>query len=589
MRDAMRATEASGEDYASSSSYAHFLRSRLLHYEGEHHESLDELRLALVSDEGNPFLLTSLAEEYARLGDLSRAEQTLKRVLESAPKYARAHFLLGRVLTEGRKLGRARVHLKRAIQLSPEDADSHLALAQVEIDARRFDDAIAVVETMARTLPESSRGFRVLGAVFAEHGDRPRAERMFLRAVQVFPGDYEAWSMLAHLRENGGQYAEAEAAYTEALQRDPDNLELLLSAGRTALRMGGESRASAWFDRALAATDDPEIAVRVSFAYLSEERLEPATEVLDRARRRNVGDGKLSFYAGLMHERLHAFDKAVAAYAEVPATNDLYPEAQVRRAGALSLGGHHHKALEAFRAQLRERPDYLVIYTQYARALERSGSPNDAERVLREAIARWDAPELYEALTSNLQLQDRSQDAVRVLEGAMLKKPEDVAIRFLLGAAYEQSGDVDRCLSHMRALLASNPDNAAALNFIGYVLADHGRDYDEAERLVKRALQLKPDSGAFLDSLGWVYFRRGETSKAVEVLEKAAQLEPDEPVIIEHLGDAYHRADRKSEALRTWKRALNALDSADSPANARKQRQELERKLRELSTESAVR
>ena len=94
-------------DFASSASYAHYLKSRLLHHEGDAHKAVDELRLALASDDGNPFLLTALAEEYARSSDLSRAEVELKKVISLHPRYQPAQLLLGRVLYEGRKFSRA--------------------------------------------------------------------------------------------------------------------------------------------------------------------------------------------------------------------------------------------------------------------------------------------------------------------------------------------------------------------------------------------------------------------------------------------------------------------------------------------------
>jgi Flp pilus assembly protein TadD len=132
----------------------------------------------------------------------------------------------------------------------------------------------------------------------------------------------------------------------------------------------------------------------------------------------------------------------------------------------------------------------------------------------------------------------------------------------------------------MQEVIARNPDNAAALNFVGYTLAQTGGDMDEAERLVKRALELKPDTGAFLDSMGWVCFRRGQTQLAVTYLERAARLEPDEPIIIDHLGDAYRQANRLEDAARTWRRALEVLDHSDDPLETKDLRPSLERKIR---------
>ncbi|MFP2961921.1 tetratricopeptide repeat protein [Myxococcus sp. 1LA] len=131
-----------------------------------------------------------------------------------------------------------------------------------------------------------------------------------------------------------------------------------------------------------------------------------------------------------------------------------------------------------------------------------------------------------------------------------------------------------------------SPDHAAALNFLGYLLAQAGQNLDEAERRVRRALELRPDTGAYLDSLGWVYFRRGDYARAVDALERASMLSPDEPVILEHLGDAYQRVARMDEAAAAWRRALEVLALDPESAEPPGQRAALERKLKALPTGS---
>ena len=170
-----------------------------------------------------------------------------------------------------------------------------------------------------------------------------------------------------------------------------------------------------------------------------------------------------------------------------------------------------------------------------------------------------------------------------MLTRALRDHPQNEALLFALGAAYERKGDVDKSLEKMRAVLAVNPENAQALNFIGYTLADRNRDIDEAEKLVLRALALRPEEGSFLDSLGWVYYRRGDYGKAVTTLERAAAISPDEPVIAEHLGDAYMGAARLEDAQTAYRKALDILEAAnEKTTEARTQRAELHKKLKTL-------
>ena len=100
MREAMGSNDPDAERFSSAASYAHFLNSRIRHHSGDHRGALDELRLALASDDGSPTLMMALAEAHAHLGQLDRAERQLQRVLEQAPALASAHLLMGRVLLE---------------------------------------------------------------------------------------------------------------------------------------------------------------------------------------------------------------------------------------------------------------------------------------------------------------------------------------------------------------------------------------------------------------------------------------------------------------------------------------------------------
>ncbi|MHB8875863.1 MAG: tetratricopeptide repeat protein, partial [Myxococcaceae bacterium] len=194
------------------------------------------------------------------------------------------------------------------------------------------------------------------------------------------------------------------------------------------------------------------------------------------------------------------------------------------------------------------------------------------------------APEMTEALASLFERQGKLADAVGLLTDALAKRPRDEALLYSLGALYERRGETARALSQMRSVLEVNPENANAMNFIGYTLAEKGVELEEAERLVARALELKPDSGSFLDSLGWVYYRRGEVTRAVETLERACELSPGEPTILEHLGDAYRRAAKRAQAQEAYKKALEAIKQSPELADSRTQRSGLERKLKLLSS-----
>lgn len=143
----------------------------------------------------------------------------------------------------------------------------------------------------------------------------------------------------------------------------------------------------------------------------------------------------------------------------------------------------------------------------------------------------------------------------------------------LRGAAYERMGDWKRAEPDFRQAVTLAPDQAVALNYLGYSQLDRGLNFEEAERLIERASILKPNDGAITDSLAWAYYQRGAFTEAVPLLEKAVRLEPAEPTINEHLGDTYWQLGRRMDARYAWKAAIIGID--DDPEHLRR----LQRKL----------
>ena len=125
----------------------------------------------------------------------------------------------------------------------------------------------------------------------------------------------------------------------------------------------------------------------------------------------------------------------------------------------------------------------------------------------------------------------------------------------------------------MRKVIALDPKNANALNYLGYTYADLGQNLDEAEQLIIEALKYKANDGFITDSLGWVYYKKGEYAKALEYLKKAHELVPDDPTIMEHVGDAYLKLNDKANALKYYQKALSKKDQ---------EKEDLQKKIRQL-------
>jgi Tfp pilus assembly protein PilF len=135
---------------------------------------------------------------------------------------------------------------------------------------------------------------------------------------------------------------------------------------------------------------------------------------------------------------------------------------------------------------------------------------------------------------------------------------EKETIFFMRGAMYERQKKYDASEAEFRKVLKINPDNAEALNYLGYMLADRAVRLDEAYQLIKKAIDQDPGNGPFLDSLGWVYYRQGKLEEAEQMLTRALEKIGQDPTVHDHLGDVYAKLGKTREAVTQWQASLKA-------------------------------
>jgi tetratricopeptide (TPR) repeat protein len=168
-----------------------------------------------------------------------------------------------------------------------------------------------------------------------------------------------------------------------------------------------------------------------------------------------------------------------------------------------------------------------------------------------------------------------------VLSEGLNRFEDHAEMHFTMALYYEQSGQFDLMVSHLRRTIELDANHAEALNFLGYSFAEKGTNLEEALKLVNKSLDLKPGNGYITDSLGWVYYKLGMHKKAIKVLEKAYSIVRDDPVILEHLGDAYYSANNEKKALKIWKLALEAKETSENRDRDMKER--LKNKIKNLT------
>jgi Flp pilus assembly protein TadD len=206
-------------------------------------------------------------------------------------------------------------------------------------------------------------------------------------------------------------------------------------------------------------------------------------------------------------------------------------------------------------------PLIRVVALRRAAMLDRLERVTEAETALR-TLAREapQSPQPLSRLGDILRVRSRYADAVQAYDEALgrlpLPRPADWPLFYARGIANERAGRWPRAEADFQEALRLQPEQPYVLNYLAYTWVEMGRNLAEARRMLERAVELRPNDGNIVDSLGWALFKLGDIAGAVRWLERAVELEPRSSVINDHLGDAYWMAGRRNEARFQWARAL---------------------------------
>jgi tetratricopeptide (TPR) repeat protein len=515
--------------------------------------------------------------------------------------------------------------LEKVRQQEPADAASAVTLGQLYLDQRQPEKAAEVLRDLVTRVPQQRMAYALLVEALLRSDKQKEAEAALQDILEIDPSSLEARLTLADLQSQRGDHKAALAALRSAPEevRDEPRLrrkiawELYLSGDLEAALAG----ADAVLASAAAASPDGDSARMLKGLVLSAEgRTGESLALLDKIRESDPDNIPLAVTVAHLFQREAKNDEAAAiltgladglarqgktkeerqvrlelgqiwlaakqwdrvGQAVAPLLTgdpaDETPEAEALRAQALQVqvdalteAKRWDDALALLAAQpADEAGPSLFVQTRHAEILVRSGKEAEGRKLLEELAARGDtAPTL--AAAQSLQRVERYADSIPMLERLTARQPGSAVAHFLLGAAYDRTGKRSKALPELRRVLQIDPDFHAALNYLGYALAEAKESLDEALSLVERAVALEPDNGAYVDSLGWTYYQLGRHEQARGYLERAARLEPTDATLQEHLGDVYVALGQNDRARAAYGRALELGDE-----NAEKLRHKLD-------------
>ena len=492
----------------------HFVEG-LLEEDTQPEQANDQYQKSLALDPGNVDLSVKLAQDYVTKGDVPGAINLLKDTIKAAPKAAKPYLVLGYIYyTQQNKADLAQKNILQALDLDPTQI---LGYEYLRIIYKATDQAAkipALLDRAAKTDSDDPKYWLYLGKLFLE------------------------------------QYLTTDAAFTgEPSEKTSDVFQKAFNTGK----------------------DDVEVVTRVADFYVATKQFKEAIPIYERAVELDPTQVAPRENLARCYVATEQTDKAIAALEGLIKANPVDAQAYETLAKLYESSGQPDKAIADYEQSLLINPNYVEGYENVTNLLVQQHQAEKAIPILADARKRFPGQPVFSFLLAmTLERTKQHQQALEMYETTETEAQQampsllDSRFYFEFGEAAEQGKLYDRAGTLLKKALELEDDTkrvALISNYLGYMWVDHNLNLEEGGDLIKRALEIDPDNGAYLDSLGWYYYHTNKFEDAVTELTKAiAATKPEDETVAEvygHLGDAYAKLNNVPKAVEAWQKAAD--------------------------------
>ncbi|GAX62355.1 hypothetical protein SCALIN_C29_0144 [Candidatus Scalindua japonica] len=422
----------------------------------------------------------------------------------------------------------------------------------------RWEDAIVFLEKILQENPDAERIHNHLASCYFQVDKKEEAIRHIEKIAQLKPDDFSIHYTLGNIYASEGNEMGAISEYERANSSEMDGIDkgfvsdMLHRLASSYMKHGEIENAANIYHKILdlKLTDEPvKIHYNLGQIYVDAKRVKEAIEEFVKAKKYRPHAEPVCFYLALCYEELKKYDKAIA---ELKSFIEYDPDAWLMR---INLSNIYERVKQYENAEFERNKSLVILESRV------SGESKD----IRE----------YITLSQLLQRKGKEKKAIETLEAAIANviDGDDKAlgeVRFMLANIYYEMNDHNNVIDELEKVLEMDPDNHQANNFLGYFFIEQGVQLDRAVGLIKKALSLNPENAAYLDSLGWAYYKLAK--KDDEMMEQALQklIEASnyaqDPEIMGHLGDVYFSLGFWEKAKSQWENAIDLWKESEVEA-----------------------
>lgn len=526
---------------------------------------------------------------------VKKAIEQYQKISELDPKDVDTLVMLGRLQKVAQNSIEAEKAYKKALAIDPDSEDALTGLALVYGDLGNSTEAARMLKQLSDKSP-SPKSLRALAATYEQMKEYALAAQALQRALELNPPDAgDLKRALAEDQTQAKQYDAAIKTYQDLVSDDPSDAQSFVSMSRIYRTTHDLAKAQAMSDKAKA-LEPYNVEIRYNEIGILEDEGKPndalkamkdlvvSTEKRSYSPREKDVRAELLGELAQMYLSLDQTEAGVEAYRQVGELDpDKGPAVSASIIEAYRQGKDFQKAEQESDAAVKKYPTDAAVHAAHALLLADAGKVDPAVAEVKKYLgpgsdsagkggasgkAKADRG-YYTTLATVYDKGHKFDDEAKALDAAEKlsdSNREKMMIWASRGAMYEKMKKIDASETEFRKILQADPDNAQALNYLGYILADRGVRLNEALQMITKAVEQEPGNGAYLDSLGWVYYKLGRLPEAEENIRKALETQPRDATVREHLGDVLMKESKVREAVAQWEISLKEWNLT-SPAD----------------------
>ncbi len=504
---------------------------------------------------------------------------------------ADAKFIHGILLEDAAEPDKATDEYQKSLALDPANVELSIKLAWDDLRRGDTPGAINLLKDTIKAAPKQARPCLALANIYYNNLNKvDLALKYTQQALEIDPANISCYEYLRDLYKASGQAQKIPALLDRAAKADTKEAMFWLRLGALYAEVyladdpGSNAddlkKTTAIFQKALAyGNNEPEIIGKIADFFVATQQLAEAVplykRIIDVDPNQNAARENLArCYLGLNQP-----DKAAETLEDLIKLNPVQPHAYETLAKIYESTGQMEKAAQDYEQSLLISPNDPGTYENLAKRLILLKKPERAVNVLTEARKHFpDVAGFTFLLAVSLEEAKQHQQALAMYEQAEVEARRtnndamlDAQFYYNFGISAEQAGLYDRAATLLKKSLVMEDDPrqiANASNYLGFMWVDHDQNVEEGGDLIKKAIEIEPDNGAYLDSLGWYYYKTNHYDEALAQLQQAVEkLKPEDPVVYEHLGDTYLKLKDSAKALESWQKAME-LDPQNPDAAA---------------------